>query len=224
MNKNTQSHLFAEVRQNLREISESQKRSQKNTEQYRKESEQIRKESEQIRKESEQYRKESEQIRKESEQIRKELKLQMKETDKKLKQFIGETGNRWGALGENLVEGNLAKRLKEKGIAVDSVLTQVKTPRTRFDIIVVNGTEAVIVEVKCTLDPSDVDEFAEKLRNIRQTFPLLKEKVIYGAMAFLMGANRSADRIAEKQGFFVIKATGDVLITNKQNFKPKIFH
>ena len=154
----------------------------------------------------------------------KETDRRMRETDKKLNKFIGETGNRWGALGENLVEGNLAKRLKEKGIVVEKAFTRVRTPQGEFDIIVVNGKEVVVVEVRCTLDPSDVDEFVEKMQKFKTIMPEYKDKTIYGAMAFLMNVSRNSDTKAEKQGFFVIKATGDVVITNKKNFKPKVFH
>ena len=35
--------------------------------------------------------------------------------------------------------------------------------------------------------------------------------------------NKQADNLAQKQGFFVISATGDVVIQNKEDFKPKIF-
>ena len=153
-----------------------------------------------------------------------QLKASMAETDKKLNKFIGETGNRWGALGENLVEGNLAKRLKEKGIIVEKAFTRVRAPQGEFDIIVVNGKEVVVVEVRCTLDPSDVDEFVEKMQRFKMIMPEYKDKTIYGAMAFLMNVNRNSDTKAEKQGFFVIKATGDVVITNKKSFKPKVFH
>ena len=153
-----------------------------------------------------------------------ETDRQMKETDKKLNKFIGETGNRWGALGENLVEGNLAKKLKEKGFEVEGVLTQLRKRGHEFDIVAVNGKEIVVVEVKATLDPSDVDEFVEKLNQFKTLWPTFKDCTIYGAVAFLINVNRQADVLAEKKGFFVIKATGDVIIQNKEKFKPKIFH
>ena len=153
-----------------------------------------------------------------------QLKASMAETDKKLNKFIGETGNRWGALGENLVEGNLAKKLKEKGFEVEGVLTQFRKRGHEFDIIAMNGKEIVVVEVKATLDPSDVGEFVEKMKKFKTIMPEYKNKTVYGAMAFLINVNRQANVIAEKKGFFVIKATGDVIITNKKNFKPKIFH
>lgn len=147
----------------------------------------------------------------------------MKKTDIRINAMIGDFGNRWGKLGENLVKGNLAKRLNERGIKVEKVITNAKHKSSEFDIIAINGKELVVVEVKATLDLSDVDEFKENIEKFKIWWPEFKNKTIYGAMAFLIRANKQADNLAQKQGFFVISATGDVVIQNKEDFKPKIF-
>ena len=149
---------------------------------------------------------------------------QMKRTDKKLNKVIGNTGNYWGKLGENLVKGNLAKRLNERGIKVEKVVTNAKKDGVEYDIIAVNGKETVVVEVKATLDPSDVYDFKESIEKFKTLWPEFKKKTIYGAIAFLIKANKQAERLAEKQGFFVVSATGDVTIQNTENFKPKVFN
>ena len=148
---------------------------------------------------------------------------QIKRTDKRMDKFIGDTGNRWGKLGENLVKGALVQRLKERGIQVERVFTQARKGDTEFDIVAVNGKEVVVVEVKATLDPSDVYYFAEMIKKFKVLWPDFKEKTVYGAIAYLIKVNRQADSLAEKQGFFVISATGDVIVQNNKNFKPKIF-
>ena len=89
----------------------------------------------------------------------KETNEQMKRTDIKLDKFIGDTGNRWGKLGENLVKGSLVQRLKERGVKVEAIVTNAKKAGVEFDIIAINGKETVVVEVKATLDPSDVEKF-----------------------------------------------------------------
>ena len=168
--------------------------------------------------------KETDRIQKENAQQQKETDLQMKKTDKKLNKMVGDLGNQWGVLGENLVSGNLAKRLKEKNIQVERVATNLKDKRGEFDIIAINGKEVVVVEVKCTLDPSDVDKFEKKIINFKDWWPSFAgNKTIYGAMAFLMGENNKAKEKAEKRGFFVISATGDVVIENQDSFQPKVF-
>ena len=154
----------------------------------------------------------------------KETNEQMKRTDIKLNKFIGDTGNRWGKLGENLVKGSLVQRLKERGIEVERVTTNAKKGSVEFDIIAVNGAETVVLEVKASLDPSDVDKFKKNIEKFKTLWPEFKEKTVYGAMAFLIKSNRQAESLAEKQGFFVISATGDVIIKNEKDFKPKVFN
>ena len=152
-----------------------------------------------------------------------ETDRKMQETDKKLKAFIGETGNRWGKLGENLVKGSLAQRLKERDITVEKVITNMKGPTSEFDIVAINGTEVVVIEVKSTLDPSDVEKFKKAMESFKALWPHFKDKKVYGGLAYLMGVNRNADNLAKKEGFFVISATGDVIIQNEEGFVPRIF-
>ena len=164
------------------------------------------------------------QIQKENALQQEKTDLQMKETDKKLNKMVGDLGNQWGVLGENLVSGNLAKRLKEKNIQVERVATNLKDKRAEFDIIAINGKEVVVVEVKCTLDPSDIDKFEKNIKQFKKWWPSFADnKTVYGAMAFLMGENNQAKEKAEKRGFFVISATGDVVIENQDNFQPRVF-
>ena len=148
---------------------------------------------------------------------------QMKRTDIKLDKFIGDTGNRWGKLGENLVKGSLTQRLKERGIKVEGVITNLDKGSAEFDIVAVNGKEIVVVEVKATLDPFDVNKFKKNMKKFKTLWPEFKEKTVYGAMAFLIKSKRQAESLAEKEGFFVISATGDVIIKNEKDFKPKVF-
>ena len=99
----------------------------------------------------------------------------MKRTDIKINKFIGDTGNRWGQLRENLVKGSLAQRLKERGIQVEGVITNADKGDAEFDIIAVNGKEVVVVEVKATLDPPDVNKF-------KILWPEFKEKTVYNSI------------------------------------------
>ena len=162
------------------------------------------------------------QMKETAEQI-KETTEQMNRTDIRIDKVVGDFGNRWGRLGENLVKGSLIQRLKERGIEVERVITNAKIGSAEFDIIAINGAEIVVVEVKATLDPLDVQRFTKSIERFKFLWPEFKDKTVYGAMAFLIKANRSADEIARKQGFFVIEATGDIIIQNEEDFKPKIF-
>ena len=153
----------------------------------------------------------------------KETDRQMQKTDKKIRKIIGDSGNRWGKLGENLVKGNLSKRLSERGIKVERAITNLERGDTEFDIIAVNGKEIVVVEVKASLEPYDVSQFARNMEKFKILWPEFKNKTVFGAMAFLIKSSKRAEDLAEKQGFFVISATGDVIIQNEKNFEPRVF-
>ncbi|MEI6434910.1 MAG: hypothetical protein WCP32_08710 [Bacteroidota bacterium] len=157
----------------------------------------------------------------------KETDKQFKETDRKIRELDRLFTTQWGKLVESLVEGDLIKLLKEREIEVESII-----PRRRgnkegqnyeFDLIAINGVVMVIVEVKTTLRPQDIDDFHEKLWKAKSFMPEYKDLIIYGAVAFIT-ADGSSDRMAQNQGLFVIKATGNSSsIVNEPGFKPKAF-
>ncbi len=135
--------------------------------------------------------------------------------------------SQWGKLIEALVNGDLVKLLNEKGIEVHRTLQRVKGnyqgQNYEYDIIAVNGQEIVIVEVKTTLRPPDVNDFHEKLWKAKTYMSEYRDKRIYGCMAFLT-ADGGSDSMAEKLGLFIIRATGSsASIVNKSDFSPKAF-
>jgi hypothetical protein len=157
----------------------------------------------------------------------KETDKQFKETDRKIRELDRLFTSQWGKLVESLVEGDLIKLLKEREIQVESIIPRRRGNKNgqnyEFDLIAINGTEMVIVEVKTTLRPDDIDDFHKKLWKAKTYMPEYHDKIIYGAVAFIT-ADGSSDRMAENQGFFVIRATGSSsLIVNKPGFKPKAF-
>ena len=163
----------------------------------------------------------------ELDQQMKETDRQMKETDKRLKKLDELFNGQWGKLMESLIRGDLVKLLRQKGIKVERTLTNITNESQEepweFDIIAVNGKEIVIVEVKTSLGVRDVKYFLKKLSKIKQYLREYKDRVIYGAVAYLK-KQTGVDVFAEKEGLFVIRATGSsASITNKKSFKPKSF-
>ena len=161
-----------------------------------------------------------------------ELKAMEEKTDRDLRKTRGFFEGQWGLLVESLVEGKLLELLNEKEIEV-AHLSQRVTARYKtesgeeknkeFDLIAVNGSEVVAVEVKTNLSPKDVRYFIDSLKDFKNYFRDYKHKKIYGAVAFLR-SHSEAHVFSEKQGLFVIRATGDsASLINKKNFKPKAF-
>ena len=156
-----------------------------------------------------------------------EYQKNMKESQKGLKKLRDLFETQWGKLMESLVEGELIKLLNEKGIKVDYTSSRLqgeyKGQSWEFDIIAVNGKEVALVEVKTTLKVKDTEYFISKLKSFTKWRPEYKGKTIYGAVAYLRSDEHSTKH-AEKQGLFVIRATGSSAnIINKKGFKPKAF-
>ena len=162
----------------------------------------------------------------------KDLSVSQKQTDRQIQKIGGRFNQRWGALVESLVEGKLVRIFQDRGIDITQTHTRSQSEwrkadgrieRREFDIIVANGTEVVVVEVKTTLTPKDINAFLETLRDFKNYFPRYKSEIIYGAVAYLSGENK-AHLLAEEEGLFLIRATGDsASLVNKKDFKPKSF-
>ena len=186
------------------------------------------KETDRLIKELRASQRETERQFKETDRQFKETNRQFKETDKRMKALQDLFTGQWGKLMESLVEGDLVKLLKARGLAVEYVLSrmhgEVNGHNWELDLVAVNHGELVVVEVKTVLKVGDVKTFVqEKLRHIRTPLATYRDCRIYGAVAYLK-AEEEASLYAQKQGLFVIRATGNsASIVNATNFRPKAF-
>nr|VFK13489.1 MAG: hypothetical protein BECKFM1743B_GA0114221_102823 [Candidatus Kentron sp. FM] len=157
-------------------------------------------------------------------EMQKETDRQIQETSREIKEAKDLFTTQWGRLMESLVDGSLVRLFNQRGIAVEDTSTRIKGSRQghsyEFDII---GQEVIIVEVKTTLRPADVQVFLGKLDNARNWMPRYRDNIIHGAMAWLQ-ANAGAERMAANKGLFSIRAVGDsAVVTNEPDFEPKPF-
>ena len=190
--------------------------------------------NERMKKTDEQIKETAKRIKETDEQMKK-TDEQMKKTDERLNKLGGRYDDRWGTLVESLVEGKIVELLQSRGIAVTNTFSRATgfywikeegTPTQRhreIDIIAANGSEVVAVEVKTTLKKRHIKYFLNTLQDFRKYFRRYKTEAIYGAIAYLKSKKEITD-FAEKEGLFVIRATGDsASLINKKDFKPKSF-
>ena len=213
------------------QINKTDEQIEKIIQQMNKTDEQMRKTDEQMKKTDEQMKKTDERMRKTDEQMNK-TDEQMKKTDHRISKVGRRFDDKWGMMVESMVEGKVVELLQSRGIDVHETGSRIKRAYTdekgelqarEIDIIAANGKEVVAVEVKTTLKPDDVKYFMETLKAFKRFFSAYKNKIIYGAVAYLR-SDAEAPVFAERQGLFVIRATGDsASIINKKNFKPKAF-
>ena len=150
------------------------------------------------------------------------------ETDRRIRELDKLFNGQWGKLMEALVDGDLIKLLNGRGIEVDHTMTNVVKRsggqrRREVDILALNGDEVVAVEVKTTLKVRHVDRYLSVLEKFGEVLPEYRERKVYGAVAYLR-ADESSDEYAEGRGLFVIRATGSsASITNPEDFTPRVF-
>jgi len=93
-----------------------------------------------------------------------------------------------------------------------------------FDIILVDGDIAVVVEVKTTLKVGDIKAHLKNLKSFTDIMPQYQGYKIYGAVAYI-NSDENSDRHAYKEGLFVITLSGEgiVKIKNDLDFTPVDF-
>ena len=162
----------------------------------------------------------------EAERRAQEADQRAKEADRRFRGLDELFNGQWGKLMEALVEGDLIELLKERGIKVEHTLTNVRHRGERsweFDIIAVNGAEVVVVEVKTTLKVRQVDRFVGLMQEFTDLMPRYRGSTVYAAVAYLK-ADEASDSYAERQGLYVIRATGSsASIANPRDFRPRTF-
>ena len=237
-----------EVWQLLRELIEMQKESERRlqetervlkessqeTERLLKESERRLQETERVLKESgqetERRLQETERVLKESSQ---ETERRLQETERLLKESsqrvdaqMGKWGNRLGEFVEWQVRPAAVRLFQERGIDVTELQSNISVYRgaeegMEIDLLAVNGTQAVAVEVKSKLTQQDVDEHLERLAKFKRLLPRYQTVNILGAVAAFVIPTDVA-RYAYQNGLFVIAQSGqNLVILNDSKFRPK---
>jgi hypothetical protein len=142
-----------------------------------------------------------------------------RETEKTLNKAIGGLSNTMGSLVEHFMTAGLPQKFKHFGFAFDRITT-VKWADgenniyTEIDGLLENGKQAMVVEVKTTLQNEDVDDHVERMEKVRHYADLHGDKREFlGAIAAAI-VDKSSRTYALKKGFFVIEPSGtDIKIT-----------
>ena len=171
-----------------------------------------------------------EQLKETDRQLKEQLKetdRQLKETDRQIRKTAAHFNTQWGQFVESLVEGDLVRQLNQRHIEVHRTHCNSKTKFNgkdyEFDIIAINNNEVVVVEVKTTLTPEYVKDFIDSLKDFKKISTEYADKKIYGAVAYIRARSKS-EIYSQRQGLFVIKATGNSsCIINTPEFSPKEF-
>ena len=158
------------------------------------------------------------------------LKEQSQETDRQIKQVnqqIGKLGNRLGEFVEWQVRPSAVRLFQDRGIDVHELQSDVAVKREdgglEIDLLVVNETEVVLVEVKSKLSQKDVDEHLERLDKFKRLMPRYENMRALGAVAAMVVTDEVAN-YAYSKGLFVLTQSGEnMTILNSPQFQPKVW-
>ena len=154
------------------------------------------------------------------------LQKSMATTTETVNRVTGAYDNRWGDFMENLVRGDLARLLGDRGAAEGAERAEgpLKNKKAEFDLWAGNGKDVVLAEVKTTMRSENVEEFVEKLGRARAWLPdEIGDRTLYGALAFLR-ADENVRRRAGNLGLFLVESPGGSglsRVANEKGFKPK---
>ncbi len=159
---------------------------------------------------------------------RKEADRQIRETWRQINKMDGKYGNLWGDLVEALIQGNLIEALKEEDLDVKKIIPNytghLNGRIKEYDLIALNGREAVVVEAKSTLSEKKADEFLKAMAQFKDYCPEFSHLTVYAGIAGLR-ASEDVVKYAAKKGLFVILVKGKnaVLLKPPKGSKPRVF-
>jgi hypothetical protein len=152
---------------------------------------------------------------------KKELRDAQKELSKTVNYWVGRFGNTTGYITEMIIVPGIRKQMGRHGHEFDSLAARKEFYRkdgsafAETDLLLENGKEVMIVEIKTHLTRDDVDDQVKRLKKLRKREAEVKiaGKSLISAVAGL-SIDEDAKKMAADLGMYVIQ-----VIENDQNIK-----
>jgi len=152
----------------------------------------------------------------------KELKASQEKSDRRLDKvakLVGNISNNQGGVAEEFFINSLAPTQELGGIQYDFMETNAhrhiksKNLRDEFDIVLVNGKDIAIVEVKYTAHENDVDTLiTRKINNFKELYPEYKDYTHHLGLASFK-VNEKVKQKALENNVMILQRKGDVVET-----------
>lgn len=135
----------------------------------------------------------------------------------KLADMYGGVGNNQGKVAEEFYYNSLKHRLELNGIEFDFIEKNVTRSKggieEEYDLLLVNGQDVFIVEVKYRVHPKDITcLLGRKRANFTKLFPEYQDYKIHLAMAGF-AIEEDVKRMALEQGITVLQRRGNIVET-----------
>ena len=139
---------------------------------------------------------------------------------------LGDMGIVQGEIGEDLFYRNVKYLFQKRGIEFETITRNLlKKGIAEYDIVAEKAGEVLVIEVKNKLTKRMINKFIDKkLPRFKTAFPEYQGYRVSGGVGSLVVKDDDS-AYAEKKGLYVLTQRGDggAMLTNRNNFKPKIF-
>jgi gas vesicle protein len=148
----------------------------------------------------------------------KELIKKMSKKVNEVSEQVGGIKNSIGKLVEGLMTSDLFEKFSVLGFDFDDAISNctirekgTKRMLAEVDMLMLNGTIALAIEVKTTMTIGDVDEHLKQMKILHDNpNNLLRGRTLYGAMAGAKMNERTKNH-AIKRGLFVLQPSGNTV-------------
>lgn len=166
----------------------------------------------------EQRKAEDERRKEENDRLMKETKQQMQETDRKLRELAEQFTSTTGHITEGIMKPAAQRIFQEAGFDISHYLCNMHSKmknehaEMEVDLLMLNGTIAIAVEIKTDCRKKDIDHFMRQMAKFKRLFREYRDKEVLAAVAAL-NYDKDALEYAKKQGLLVITTTDGDLFT-----------
>ena len=203
-----------------KEAERRKEEAERSKEERRKEAERRKEEAERRKEEEdrreEEKRKEAER-RKEEDRRKEEIERRMRRTDEqvdrtcaKIAEMVEQFTSTTGHISEGLMEPASVRIFQEAGYDIDRYYRNLKKKNKNnqtemeVDLLMLNGTLAIAVEIKTDCRKKDIDHFLRQMPKFKKLYPEYRNKEVLAAVAAL-NYEREAAEYAHEQGLLVIR-------------------
>jgi hypothetical protein len=140
---------------------------------------------------------------------------------------IGGLNNTLGSMVERIMTPDLPRKFKHFGFTFDKITTIKWTSKgniyAEIDGLLENGTQAIAVEVKTTLEIEDINDHLKRMEKIRKYADEHGDKREFLCAIAAMIVKPKPKEYALKQGLFVIEPSGEDVKVIKPETKPRVW-
>lgn len=156
-------------------------------------------------------------------QARTELVLnQLTQSIKDTRSEVDGVGKSQGMVAEEFYANSLTLNPQIGKLKFDQVMTDIKVGKghdnAQFDVIMINGNSAAIVEVKYRAQIKTIAQLEQQMIEFRTRLPIYDKFKLYGGIAGFSVPDNVV-QAAHDKGYFVLKRTGDAFAVDAQGMK-----